>query len=56
MVDHKVAHKGDMKLFWDTANWQPSCQPCNTRKAIREEGGFGKQPVAQDSKRSDSKR
>ncbi|WP_234052612.1 MULTISPECIES: HNH endonuclease [unclassified Xanthobacter] len=41
MVDHRIAPKGDMKLFWDVSNWQPSCRACNTRKAIREEGGFG---------------
>jgi 5-methylcytosine-specific restriction enzyme A len=43
MVDHKVAHKGDMKLFWDRANWQPMRLGCNSRKAILQEGGFGNQ-------------
>jgi 5-methylcytosine-specific restriction protein A len=43
MVDHKVAHKGDMKLFWDRTNWQPMRRGCNSRKAILQEGGFGKQ-------------
>ena len=32
MVDHRAAPKGDMRLFWDTANWQPACRACNTRK------------------------
>lgn len=27
LVDHIVPHKGDQSLFWDKANWQPSCQP-----------------------------
>lgn len=36
--DHKVAHKGDEALFWDEENWQPLCIPCNSRKAVREEG------------------
>ncbi len=41
MVDHKVAHKGNRRLFWDRSNWQPMHHGCNTRKAIRQEGGFG---------------
>jgi 5-methylcytosine-specific restriction enzyme A len=41
MVDHKRAHKGDMRLFWDRANWQPMNQRCNSRKAASREGGFG---------------
>jgi 5-methylcytosine-specific restriction endonuclease McrA len=41
MVDHKVAHKGDMRLFWDRANWQPMNRRCNSRKAASREGGFG---------------
>ena len=24
-VDHRIPHKGDQKLFWDKANWQPLC-------------------------------
>src|ERR1700688_4562493 len=24
-VDHKIPHRGDMKLFWDSHNWQPLC-------------------------------
>ena len=27
VVDHIIAHKGDLKLFWDSANWQPLCKP-----------------------------
>jgi 5-methylcytosine-specific restriction endonuclease McrA len=42
MVDHIKAHKGDMRLFWDRANWQPSCFPCNSRKAVTSEGSFGR--------------
>lgn len=41
LVDHAVAHKGDMKLFWDRSNWRPSCARCNRRKNARYEGGFG---------------
>lgn len=41
MVDHKIAHKGDMHLFWNRANWQPMNRRCNSSKAARKEGGFG---------------
>lgn len=41
-VDHITAHKGDTRLFWDRSNWQPLCLPCNSRKAIASEGGFGR--------------
>ena len=43
-VDHVVPHKGQASLFWDQHNWVPSCGPCNTRKAITFEGGFGRTP------------
>ena len=26
LVDHILPHRGDMVLFWDRANWQPSCK------------------------------
>ncbi|QBF27464.1 HNH endonuclease [Pseudomonas tructae] len=29
VVDHVVAHRGDMNLFWDQGNWQPLCKPCH---------------------------
>lgn len=41
-VDHFVPHKGDRALFWDRSNWRASCLRCNTQKAIRDEGGFGR--------------
>lgn len=41
-VDHIIAHKGDMRLFWNRANWQALCIPCNSRKAAKQEGGFGR--------------
>lgn len=46
MVDHKIAPKGDMRLFWDRSNWQPYNGVCNRRKNIRSEGGFGRQQAA----------
>lgn len=41
MVDHIVAHKGDMRLFWRRSNWQPFHTSCNSRKNVKFEGGFG---------------
>lgn len=45
MVDHRIAPKGDQSVFWDRSNWQPFNVLCNTRKAIRSEGGFGRPSV-----------
>jgi 5-methylcytosine-specific restriction protein A len=25
IIDHIVPHRGDERLFWDEANWQPLC-------------------------------
>jgi 5-methylcytosine-specific restriction enzyme A len=33
MVDHKIPHRGDMKLFWNRSNWQPmASSPCHNSK------------------------
>lgn len=40
-VDHKVPHRGDMKLFWDDENHQGLCHECHSRKTASEDGGFG---------------
>jgi 5-methylcytosine-specific restriction protein A len=42
MIDHKVAHKGDKRLFWSRSNWQPMNRRCNSRKAVLTEGAFGR--------------
>ncbi|MFD1675419.1 HNH endonuclease signature motif containing protein [Alicyclobacillus fodiniaquatilis] len=39
MVDHKVPHKGDKKLFWDSKNWQPMCKSHHDAKTAREDMG-----------------
>lgn len=44
VVDHRIAFKGDDSLRMDSANWQPMCRPCNSRKNVRREGGFGRKP------------
>lgn len=41
VVDHKIPHKGDQKLFWSRSNWQALCKPCHDEKTAREDGGFG---------------
>lgn len=41
-LDHIVPHKGDMRLFWQTSNWQPLCKPHHSAKTAREDGGFGR--------------
>lgn len=32
VTDHKVPHRGDMQLFWDTSNWQALCAICHNTK------------------------
>lgn len=29
VVDHIIPHRGDKRLFWHRANWQPLCAPCH---------------------------
>lgn len=43
VVDHRIPHKGDMRLFWDSSNWQSMAQACHNRKTAREDGGFGRE-------------
>lgn len=37
VVDHVVPHRGDMKLFWDRANWQSLCKICHDAHKQRSE-------------------
>lgn len=37
VVDHKEPHRGDMKLFWDSANWQTLCATHHSADKQREE-------------------
>jgi 5-methylcytosine-specific restriction protein A len=41
VVDHKIPHKGDMKLFWDRSNWQAMSKRCHDSKTAREDGRWG---------------
>ncbi len=36
VVDHIIAHKGDVKLFWDKENWQSLCVYCHNKKSPTE--------------------
>jgi 5-methylcytosine-specific restriction protein A len=42
VVDHMIPHKGNMKLFWNQANWQPRAKECHDRKTATTDGGFGR--------------
>jgi len=48
VVDHRVPHRGDSALFWDTDNWQALCKPCHDKwkqaqeSADRRAGGGSK--------------
>ncbi len=37
VVDHIIAHRGDKRLFWHRANWQPLCAPCHNSIKQRQE-------------------
>lgn len=39
VVNHKVAHRGDWSLFWDSSNWEPLCKPHHDSDAQREDRG-----------------
>lgn len=37
VVDHRIPHRGDLKLFWSRSNWQPLAKVCHDRDKQREE-------------------
>ena len=37
VVDHIVPHRGDMRLFWDSSNWQSLCKTCHDSHKQRAE-------------------
>ena len=37
VVDHRIPHRGDPKLFWDEGNWQALCKRCHDRKTMTED-------------------
>jgi 5-methylcytosine-specific restriction protein A len=36
VVDHRIPHRGDQKLFWDESNWQAMCKPHHDAKTQAE--------------------
>lgn len=32
VIDHITPHRGNRRLFWDEANWQPLCKQCHDAK------------------------
>jgi 5-methylcytosine-specific restriction enzyme A len=42
VVDHRIPHRGDWVLFWDTDNWQSLCKRHHDVKTATEDGGFGR--------------
>ena len=40
VVDHKIAHKGNLELFWDVTNWQALCRRCHNRKTALQDSTF----------------
>jgi 5-methylcytosine-specific restriction enzyme A len=41
VVDHITPHKGDMKLFWDSGNWQGLTKRDHDRKTAHENTSAG---------------
>jgi 5-methylcytosine-specific restriction protein A len=41
VVDHRIPHRGDKRLFWDQSNWQSMSKTCHDRKTATADGGFG---------------
>ena len=40
IVDHKIPHRGNYELFWDSDNWQSLCKRCHdSGKKIKENSG-----------------
>lgn len=41
VVDHKVPHRGDERLFWDRNNWQSLCGTCHDGAKQAQDRGSG---------------
>lgn len=42
VVDHRIPHRGDERLFWDETNWSALCKPHHDVKSARFDGRFGR--------------
>ena len=41
VVDHSIAHRGDMELFWKSEHWQALCKPHHDTEAQRRDKATG---------------
>ena len=41
VVDHRIPHHGDERLFWDQSNWVAMATECHNAKTASQDGGFG---------------
>jgi 5-methylcytosine-specific restriction enzyme A len=49
VVDHRVPHRGDQRLFWDQSNWQALCKLCHdSHKQAMERSGQAPQVIGLD--------
>ena len=51
-VDHINPHGGDMKLFWDTSNWNGLCKSCHSKKTAKEQRNKKNGPVRSEVRMS----
>lgn len=45
VVDHRIPHRGNRKLFWDRSNWQGLCTHCHNSRKQRLERRLECSPV-----------
>lgn len=51
VLDHRIPHQGNARLFWSQHNWQGLCEACNTIKtALERQGEFA--PASQGQGRA----
>ena len=53
IVNHRTPHRGNMKLFWDRKNWEPTCQPHHDGDIQREERSGIVKAVDRDGRPTD---
>ena len=56
LVDHIVPHRGDQRLFWDTDNWQSSCEWHHNAIKARLERMYDNKQITITDLRLDSQR
>lgn len=44
VLDHRIPHRGDKRLFWDRDNWDPLCTTHHVRDKQREERAAQRDP------------